>query len=41
MVQALLRLPALPQADHASDALAVAVCHANRAPLLAAVGART
>ncbi len=41
MVQALLRLPAAPGADHTSDALAVAVCHANRAPLLAAVAART
>ncbi len=41
MVQTLLRLPATPQADHTSDALAVAVCHANRAPLLAAVAART
>jgi crossover junction endodeoxyribonuclease RuvC len=40
MVQALLRLPAVPAADHAADALAVAVCHANRAPLLAAVEAR-
>ena len=42
MVQALLALPEPPRPDHASDALAVAVCHANRAPLAAAVavGAR-
>jgi crossover junction endodeoxyribonuclease RuvC len=39
MVQALLALPEPPRPDHASDALAVAVCHANRAPLMAAVTA--
>jgi crossover junction endodeoxyribonuclease RuvC len=42
MVQALLGLPAPPTPDHAADALAVAVCHHNRAPLaraLAGVGA--
>jgi crossover junction endodeoxyribonuclease RuvC len=39
MVQALLALPELPTPDHAADALAVAICHANRAPLAAAVGA--
>ncbi len=33
MVQALLGLAALPTPDHASDALAVAICHANAAPL--------
>jgi crossover junction endodeoxyribonuclease RuvC len=33
MVQALLGLTELPAPDHASDALAVAVCHANAAPL--------
>jgi crossover junction endodeoxyribonuclease RuvC len=33
MVQALLRLPELPTPDHASDALAVAICHLNRVPL--------
>jgi crossover junction endodeoxyribonuclease RuvC len=33
MVQALLALPAPPASDHAADALAVAICHANRAPL--------
>jgi crossover junction endodeoxyribonuclease RuvC len=38
MVQALLALPEPPRPDHASDALAVAVCHANRAPLAAALG---
>ena len=29
MVQALLGLPEQPRPDHAADALAVAVCHAN------------
>jgi crossover junction endodeoxyribonuclease RuvC len=38
MVQALLSLPAPPRPDHAADALAVAICHANHAPLAAAVG---
>jgi len=37
MVQALLALPELPRPDHAADALAVAICHANGAPLAAAV----
>jgi len=37
MVQALLRLTELPRPDHAADALAVAICHVNRAPLHAAV----
>ena len=36
MVQALLALPEPPTPDHAADALAVAICHANRAPLAAA-----
>jgi crossover junction endodeoxyribonuclease RuvC len=36
MVQALLSLPSAPQPDHAADALAVAICHANHAPLAAA-----
>ena len=36
MVQALLSLPDPPTPDHAADALAVAICHANRAPLAAA-----
>jgi crossover junction endodeoxyribonuclease RuvC len=39
MVQALLGLGAPPTPDHAADALAVAICHANRAPLQAALGA--
>jgi crossover junction endodeoxyribonuclease RuvC len=41
MVQALLGLESPPRPDHAADALAVAVCHVNRAPLtraLAGVG---
>jgi crossover junction endodeoxyribonuclease RuvC len=33
MVQALLALPAKPASDHASDALAAAICHVNGAPL--------
>lgn len=33
MVSALLALAEVPSADHASDALAVAVCHLNSAPL--------
>ena len=39
MVQALLALPELPRPDHAADALAVAICHANAAPLRAALAA--
>ena len=39
MVQALLALPEPPSPDHAADALAVAVCHANHAPLRLAAGA--
>jgi crossover junction endodeoxyribonuclease RuvC len=39
MVQALLALPELPRPDHAADALAVAICHANQAPLAAALTA--
>jgi crossover junction endodeoxyribonuclease RuvC len=41
MVQALLGLADLPRPDHAADALAVAICHVNCAPLsraLAGVG---
>ena len=30
MVRLLLKLPELPSPDHAADALAVAICHANR-----------
>jgi len=37
MVAALLALPDPPRPDHAADALAVAVCHLNRAPLAAAI----
>jgi crossover junction endodeoxyribonuclease RuvC len=37
MVQALLSLPQMPAPDHAADALAVAICHANHQPLAAAV----
>ena len=36
MVQTLLMLQELPAADHAADALAVAICHANGAPMAAA-----
>jgi crossover junction endodeoxyribonuclease RuvC len=36
MVQALLALSDVPRPDHAADALAVAICHANGAPLRAA-----
>jgi crossover junction endodeoxyribonuclease RuvC len=36
MVQRLLGLSAPPRPDHAADALAVAICHANHAPLAAA-----
>jgi crossover junction endodeoxyribonuclease RuvC len=38
MVGALLGLPEIPRPDHAADALAVAICHSNGAPLRAAVG---
>jgi crossover junction endodeoxyribonuclease RuvC len=41
MVQALLDLPRLPTPDHAADALAVALCHANCAPLAAALATAT
>jgi crossover junction endodeoxyribonuclease RuvC len=37
MVQTLLALPDLPRPDHAADALAVAICHANGAPLAQAL----
>jgi crossover junction endodeoxyribonuclease RuvC len=37
MVRQLLSLPVAPASDHAADALAVAVCHANRAPFAAAL----
>ncbi len=41
MVQTLLALPQAPAPDHASDALAVAMCLANRAPLSAALAGVT
>jgi crossover junction endodeoxyribonuclease RuvC len=41
MVQALLALPDLPTPDHAADALAVAICHANGAPMAAALEVST
>ncbi len=41
MVQALLALPAAPASDHASDALAVAICHLNGAPLSESVARAT
>lgn len=41
MVQRLLALAELPRPDHAADALAVAICHQNRAPLAAAAGGVT
>ena len=37
MVQALLGLEQEPRPDHAADALAVAICHANCAPLALAL----
>lgn len=37
MVGALLKLPAPPEPDHAADALAVAICHANGAHMKAAI----
>ena len=37
MVQALLALSDLPRPDHAADALAVAICEQNAAPLRAAI----
>ena len=39
MVGALLALAEPPQPDHAADALAVAICHANGARTAAAIGA--
>jgi crossover junction endodeoxyribonuclease RuvC len=40
MVQTLLALDALPAPDHAADALAVAICHANSAPMRRALAHR-
>ena len=37
MVARLLGMPGPPGADHAGDAMAVAICHLNRAPLAAAL----
>jgi crossover junction endodeoxyribonuclease RuvC len=37
MVGALLGLPEPPEPDHAADALAIAICHANGAPLAGAL----
>jgi Holliday junction resolvasome RuvABC endonuclease subunit len=37
MVARLLGLAAAPPSDHATDALAVAICDLNRAPLARAV----
>ena len=39
MVGSLLSLPEPPEPDHAADALAVAICHANGAPMAAALEA--
>ncbi len=39
MVQALLSLQELPKPDHAADALAVAICHANALPFKRALEA--
>ena len=39
MVARLLSLAAPPASDHAADALAVAICECNRAPLARALGA--
>jgi crossover junction endodeoxyribonuclease RuvC len=41
MVQAVLSLAEPPGPDHAADALAVAICHANQAPLAGAVATAT
>jgi crossover junction endodeoxyribonuclease RuvC len=41
MVQTLLALEHPPRPDHAADALAVAICHANGAPHAAAVAGAT
>jgi crossover junction endodeoxyribonuclease RuvC len=41
MVQALLGLESPPTPDHAADALAVAICHVNRAPLSQALAGAT
>jgi Holliday junction resolvasome RuvABC endonuclease subunit len=38
MVKAILSLDAVPTPNHASDALAVAICHALAPPLLKLAG---
>jgi crossover junction endodeoxyribonuclease RuvC len=38
MVKAILGLQEIPAPNHASDALAVAICHALAPPLLRAIG---
>jgi Holliday junction resolvasome RuvABC endonuclease subunit len=38
MVSTILGLPEPPRPTHASDALAVAICHALASPLLKVVG---
>jgi len=38
MVGTLLTLSSPPEPDHAADALAVAICHAHGAPMMAALG---
>jgi len=38
MVGSMLSLDESPEPDHAADALAVAICHANGAPLMEAIG---
>ena len=40
MVQTLLSLEELPRPDHAADALAVAICHANSSPMRRALAQR-
>jgi crossover junction endodeoxyribonuclease RuvC len=40
MVRAILRLDELPTPHHASDALAVAICHALGSPMMVAGAAR-
>lgn len=41
MVSSLLGLTSVPASDHATDALAVALCHLNAAPLAGAIAAAT
>jgi crossover junction endodeoxyribonuclease RuvC len=41
MVAALLRLETPPEPDHAADALALAICHANRVPMTSRDGFAT